>query len=105
MLFYTANEDDESPEAVIHNVDTGITYRLGLVDSDEGRTPVVELIMPARVHGFPKHLFRGGQAVEFWRALLYCNPWNGAAVSPRVFLDRVAGVTQEMQSPGDGQPF
>ena len=105
MLFYTANEDKESPVAAIHNVDTGITYRLELIDSDEGPIPVVELIMPARVSGFPKQLFRGEQAIEFWRALLYCNPWNGATVAPRVFLDRMAGVTQEVRSPGDEQPF
>ena len=97
MLFYTANEDDESPEATIHNTDTGITYRLVV---SEGEGSMVELIMPGRL--LPSQLFRGGQAVEFWRALLYCNPWNGAAVSPRVFLDRVAGV---VQGPGDEQPF
>lgn len=37
MLFYTSNEDEGSPEAMIHNVDTGITYRLGVHDSDEGQ--------------------------------------------------------------------
>lgn len=107
MLFYTSNEDEGSPEAMIHNVDTGITYRLGVHDSDEGPMPVVELIMPALVPGqlLPRQLFRGAQAVEFWRALLYCNPWNGASVAPRVFLDRVAGSVQEPASSDNDLPF
>ncbi len=107
MLFYTANEGEDAPEATIHNVDTGITYRLALRDFDDGRMPVVELIMPALVPGqlLPRRLFAGAQAVEFWRALLYCNPWNGASVAPRVFLDKLAGAVQEPASSDNDLPF
>ena len=105
MLFYTSNEDEGSPEATIHNTDTGITYMLGLCDSDEGYIPTVRMRVPGDAPlVLPRRLFAGTQAVEFWRALLYCNPWNGASVAPRVFLDRVAGTVQETV-PDNGTPF
>lgn len=106
MLFYTSNEDEDAPEATIHNTDTGITYTLGLCDSDEGRIPTVRMRVPGEAPlVLPRRLFAGTQAVEFWRALLYCNPWNGASVAPRVFLDRVAGTVQETAASDSEQPF
>jgi len=106
MLFYTSNEDEDAPEATIHNTDTGITYTLGLEYlPNEGRIPIVRMRVPGEAPlVLPRRLFAGAQAVEFWRALLYCNPWNGASVAPRVFLDRVAGVVQETV-PDNGMPF
>lgn len=105
MLFYTSNEDEGAPEATIHNVDTGITYTLELCNSDEGRIPAVRMSVPGDAPlVLPRRLFTGMQAVEFWKALLYCNPWNGASVAPRMFLDRVAGETQPAEEP-ESVPF
>ena len=103
MLFYTQNDDPISLEATIHNLDTGITYKLELQSFDGVETPVVRMIPPVESASHGKRLFRGEQAVEFWRALLFRNPWTGMPVSPRQLLDKLVGLSEN--EPEDGNPF
>jgi hypothetical protein len=103
MLFYTHNDDPEWREATIHNIDTGITYKLELQSFNGVRTPVVEMIAPEATALQGKRLFKGEQAVEFWRALLFRNPWNGSPTSPRHFLDELVGRNESELE--EGTPF
>lgn len=103
MLFYTQNDDPEWREAMIHNIDTGITYKLELQSFNGIKMPVVEMITPQATALHGKRLFKGEQAVEFWRALLFRNPWAGSPVSPRQFLDNLVGVGES--KPENEGPF
>jgi hypothetical protein len=100
MLFYTHKDEPESQEATIHNIDTGITYKLDLQTFNGAKSPVVEMSMPGVT---ARRLYRGEQAVEFWRALLFRNPWTGTPTSPRAFLDELVGMVEG--EPEGGDPF
>ena len=91
MLFYAENDHEEYPEASIHNIDTGITYMLEAEILFGNRVPVVRMSGPSGRELVPTRLYTGDQAVEFWNALLFRNPWRAANTSPQAFLNKVLG--------------
>ncbi len=91
MLIYTEHDDPDLPTADIHNVDTGITYSIGLLTFLDGSTPVI-LMRPADAMAAGKpgaRLYTGKPAVEFWNALLSRRPYSGSAVFPQAFLQKL----------------
>ncbi len=101
MLIYTEHNDPEMPTADIHNVDTGITYSIEMLVFHDGNTPVVTMrSADAMAAGKPgARLYTGKQAVDFWSALLFRNPYSGSAVAPNTFLQRLlSGTDGEWQT-------
>lgn len=82
MLIYYEVESDEFPSARVHNVDTGITYRLA--KDGEQLTVNMKAAAPTTLLGI--NLAVGQQAVAFWRALLSMNPRAGDTDGPEAFL-------------------
>ncbi|MCA9868607.1 MAG: hypothetical protein KC410_19115 [Anaerolineales bacterium] len=108
MLIYTENNDPDLPKADIHNVDTGITYMIEMLVDIDVPTPVVTIWPP----GAPgARLYSGKQAVDFWNALLFRNPYSGTPVYPQTYLRIMLngaegeGENKSASTENEGLPF
>lgn len=92
MLIYTENHETGLPFARIHNLDTGITYILEVLGVAETEEPDLVVSLRAADGNGGWRAFRGQEAVDFWKALLFRNPHNGSAAAPSTFIARALGV-------------
>ena len=113
MLIYTEHNDPDMPTADIHNVDTGITYSIGITFLDRSTPVILMRSADAMAAGKPgARLYAGKQAVDFWGALLFRNPYSGSGVAPHTFLQTLlSGADGEWQTESksdrenEGLPF
>lgn len=93
MLIYTENHEEDEPTASIHNLDTGITYTLAVsVPRESDDIYYLVIMIPAEDARKARIAYEGQEAVDFWKALLFRNPYNGSAAAPSTFVARVLGV-------------
>lgn len=106
MFFYTEEETQDDARAMIHNVATGITYRLQVEYIGGRPTPMVVMVSPEAKTALGVRLYVNGDAVAFWKALLRCGAsWGTVGDSPERFLGRMLGEPVVAAAVDDEMPF
>lgn len=92
MLIYTENQEKDLSLATIHNLDTGVTYQLEVLALTEPDEIVYRVLVKTAGDHRGIFAYKGQEAVDFWKALLFLQPYSSSGTAPWTFIARVLGA-------------
>lgn len=124
-LIYTEDRNEDNPVATIHNLDTGLSYRLALSTARHSAPHISVAVIPAALTSMDAFgygispTYYGDEALAFWRLLCSTGPLGAVGLCKSfqamllelhaevhaAYEERMSRRGPENQHPDDDSPF